>query len=263
MNTRLQVEHGVTEQVTGVDLVEWMVRGAAGDLASLDACRRRPPGASIQVRALRRGSGQDFRPSCGVLTQVAFPPDARGRDLGGDGTEVSACYDPLLAKLIVTAPDRADARCAPCSGALDRDPPAGIETNLGWLRAGRAQRGLRLAGRSPPRPGDVAYPSAPRASVLSGGPRHHGAGLSRPARATGTSACRPRGPMDALAFRLGNRLLGNPRRRRRAWSSPPHGPTLLFNARRALCLTGADFDAHPGWRAARPLRAVAARPARR
>src|SRR6516165_4931335 len=77
VNTRLQVEHGVTEQVTGVDLVEWMVRGAAGDFAFLDEPRPEPRGASIQARLYAEDPGQDYRPSSGVLTEVAFPAEAR------------------------------------------------------------------------------------------------------------------------------------------------------------------------------------------
>ena len=106
VNTRLQVEHGVTEQVTGVDLVEWMVRGAAGDFAFMDGWTAKPRGASIQARLYAEDPGQDYRPSSGVLTEVRFPAGARVDGWVADGTEVSAYYDPLLAKLIVTAPDR-------------------------------------------------------------------------------------------------------------------------------------------------------------
>ena len=62
VNTRLQVEHGVTEEVTGVDLVEWMVRGAAGELRSSTASAPSPQGASIQVRLYAEDPGKDFQP---------------------------------------------------------------------------------------------------------------------------------------------------------------------------------------------------------
>ena len=77
VNTRLQVEHGVTEQVTGVDLVEWMVRGAAGDYSFLDRFEAKPQGASIQVRLYAEDPAQDFRPSSGMLTEGAFPEGPR------------------------------------------------------------------------------------------------------------------------------------------------------------------------------------------
>jgi urea carboxylase len=82
VNTRLQVEHGVTEQVTGVDLVEWMVRGAAGDFAFLDVPPPEPKGASIQVRLYAEDPAQDYRPSSGVLTR-SFSRRRPRRRLGG------------------------------------------------------------------------------------------------------------------------------------------------------------------------------------
>ncbi len=77
VNTRLQVEHGVTEQVTGVDLVAWMIRGAAGDFGFLDDLLRIRRGASIQVRLYAEDPAQDYRPSSGRLIDVAFPEGPR------------------------------------------------------------------------------------------------------------------------------------------------------------------------------------------
>ena len=77
VNTRLQVEHGVTEEVNGIDLVEWMVRQAAGELPPLDQASIKPSGASIQVRLYAEDPGRDFRPSSGLLTHVAWPKDTR------------------------------------------------------------------------------------------------------------------------------------------------------------------------------------------
>ena len=76
VNTRLQVEHGVTEEVTGVDLVEWMVKEAAGEL-DLSGFKAKPKGASMQVRLYAEDPGKDFQPAAGVLTEVVFPADAR------------------------------------------------------------------------------------------------------------------------------------------------------------------------------------------
>jgi urea carboxylase len=75
VNTRLQVEHGVTEEVTGIDLVEWMVRQAAGEDFPLDVPA--PRSASIQARLYAEDPAHDFRPSSGLLTRAAFPDDAR------------------------------------------------------------------------------------------------------------------------------------------------------------------------------------------
>ena len=107
VNTRLQVEHGVTEEVTGVDLVEWMIRLAAGEALDLKA----PParGASIQVRLYAEDPGRQFRPSSGVLTHARFAANARIETWVEDGSEVTPFYDPLLAKIITVGEDRAAA----------------------------------------------------------------------------------------------------------------------------------------------------------
>ena len=117
VNTRLQVEHGVTEQVTGVDLVEWMVRLARGDAFELTAPE--PRGAAIQVRLYAEDPARQFQPSAGLLTEVVWPgaddvPGAQPSDIRVDGwvargTDVPPHYDPMLAKLIVTGRDRAEA----------------------------------------------------------------------------------------------------------------------------------------------------------
>ena len=239
VNTRLQVEHGVTEQVTGVDLVEWMVRGAAGDFAFLDGFEARPKGASIQARLYAEDPGQDYRPSSGVLTEVRFPTDARVDGWVNDGSEVSAFYDPLLAKLIVTAPDRSQAVAA-LQRALDDTRLAGIETNLGWLRQ-VARSEAFVTGKVTTRAlADIAY--RPRAvRVLSGGP---GTTIQDWPGRVGywDVGVPPSGPMDALAFRLANRLLGNPPEAA-GLEITALGPTLQFEADGEICLTGAAFDA--------------------
>ena len=107
VNTRLQVEHGVTEQVFGVDLVAWMLQLAAGDLPPLASLALRAQGASIQVRLYVEDPAQNFQPCAGLLTEVNFPNNARVDSWVERGTEVPAWYDPMLAKIIVTA----DRRC--------------------------------------------------------------------------------------------------------------------------------------------------------
>ena len=239
VNTRLQVEHGVTEQVTGVDLVEWMVRGATGDFSFLDGPPPEPKGASIQVRLYAEDPAQDYRPSSGVLTEVSFPDGVRSDGWVVDGTEVSAFYDPLLAKLIVTAEDR-PAAVAALQSALDETRLAGIETNLHWLRtvvrseafvsgevSTRALEGIVWA------PGTIQVLSGGPATTVQDWPGRQGywdVGVP------------PSGPMDALAFRLGNRLLGNGELAA-GLEITALGPTLKFNRPAVLCLTGAAFDA--------------------
>lgn len=239
VNTRLQVEHGVTEQVTGVDLVEWMVRGAAGDFAFLDGFSAEPRGHSIQVRLYAEDPGQDFRPSSGLLTEVIFPADCRVDGWVAAGSQVSAFYDPLLAKLIVTAPDRA-AAIAAMQKALAATRLAGIETNLAWLREVIADPAFTSGRVSTRALAAVAYhPQTIR--VLAGGPAT--TVQDWPGRigywAVGVP---PSGPMDARSFRLGNRLLGNPEGAA-GLEFTAAGPTLKFDAPARLCLAGADFAA--------------------
>jgi urea carboxylase len=239
VNTRLQVEHGVTEQVTSVDLVEWMVRGAAGDFAFLDGFAAAPRGAAIQVRLYAEDPAQDFRPSSGLLTEVDFPAGPRVDGWVAAGSQVSAFYDPMLAKLIVTAPDRG-AAIAALQRALDATRLMGIETNLDWLRT--VVRSEAFTSGKVSTAALAAIPYSPATiRVLSGGPST--TVQDYPGR-TGfwDVGVPPSGPMDALAFRLGNRLLGNAEGAA-GLEFTAAGPTLAFNAPARICLTGARFDA--------------------
>ncbi|HEY2344072.1 MAG TPA: biotin carboxylase N-terminal domain-containing protein, partial [Chthoniobacteraceae bacterium] len=101
VNTRLQVEHGVTELVTGLDLVEWMVRTAAGQPPDLAGYEHQPHGHSIQVRVYAEDPQKQFQPSSGLLTEVRFPDGVRCDHWIEAGAEISPFYDPLLAKLLV------------------------------------------------------------------------------------------------------------------------------------------------------------------
>ncbi|HMO44370.1 MAG TPA: urea carboxylase, partial [Phenylobacterium sp.] len=239
VNTRLQVEHGVTEQVTGVDLVEWMVRGAAGDFTFLDGFEARPSGASIQARLYAEDPGQDYRPSSGVLTEVVFPDGVRADSWVVDGAEVSAHYDPLLAKLIVTAPTR-EAAVQALADALDETRLAGLETNLEWLRQVARSEAFVSGQVSTRALSEIAF-SPQTVRVLSGGPAI--TVQDYPGReGFWDVGVPPSGPMDALSFRLGNRLLGNPETAA-GLEITALGPTLLFNRPARACLTGARLEA--------------------
>ena len=147
VNTRIQVEHGVTEEVTGVDLIEWMVRLAAGELPrSRHGLAPTPKGASIQARVYAEDPARGFRPGAGLLTEVDFPEGRRASRPGSrPGTEVTPFYDPMLAKIIARGDDR-DEAVAALAAALEATRLAGIETNLRYLR--RCSRpGLRERAR--------------------------------------------------------------------------------------------------------------------
>ena len=94
VNTRLQVEHGVTEEVTGFDLVEWMVLQASGDLPPLGSFSIVPRGHSFEARLYAEDAGLNFQPSSGRLTHVSFPAYVAGRDMGGTGNGSHALLRP-------------------------------------------------------------------------------------------------------------------------------------------------------------------------
>src|SRR5580698_6161463 len=111
VNTRLQVEHGVTEQVTGLDLVEMMIREAARELPPLESLRVEPKGWSIEARIYAEDPAKNFQPAPGKLTHVRFPGVdlARVETWVENGTEITPFYDPMIAKIIVTGADRTEA----------------------------------------------------------------------------------------------------------------------------------------------------------
>lgn len=133
VNTRLQVEHPVTECVTGLDLVECMLRVAADEAIDWARLQQAPQGAAIEVRIYAENPLKNFQPSPGVLTEVAFPQGVRVDTGVTTGSEVSAFYDPMIAKLIVQGASREEV-LAKLQAALDATQLHGITTNLDYLR---------------------------------------------------------------------------------------------------------------------------------
>ena len=132
MNTRLQVEHPVTEAITGLDLVEWQFRVAAGE--TLPPTPPVPDGHAVEARLYAEDPEHGFLPSSGRIMALEWPPGIR-IDTGVEvQTEVSPHYDPLIAKLIAKAPSREEA-LARLAAALDRTIVAGPRTNLRFLAA--------------------------------------------------------------------------------------------------------------------------------
>jgi len=238
VNTRLQVEHPITESVTGVDLVEWMVRTAAGEAPDLS--RELPiHGASIEVRLYAEDPARDFQPSPGTLTEVFFPKDARVDTWVATGTEVSPHYDPMLAKIIVWGKDRTEA-LARLHHVLSATRVAGISTNLDYLRAIIASDFFREGNVATNRLANFSFtPSAVEVLV----PGTYTSVQDYPGRLgywdIGTP---PSGPMDAYAFRLANRIVGN-HESAAALECTLVGPHLRFYCDTLIALTGAPSKA--------------------
>ncbi|MBW4520607.1 MAG: urea carboxylase [Scytolyngbya sp. HA4215-MV1] len=239
VNTRLQVEHGVTEKVCGIDLVEWMVRLAAGDSAFLQNYQHQPQGHSIQVRIYAEDAHKNFQPSAGLLSEVRFPETVRCDAWIEAGTEVTPYYDPLLAKVIVYGENR-QAAIAQLQSALQASEIAGIETNLDYLRQAIA-RPKFIQGIVSTR--DLnAFVYQPRTiDVLDAGT--YTTIQDYPGRiGYWDVGVPPSGPMDHLAFRLANRILGNPESAA-GLECTVMGPSLRFNCDTVICLTGAAMKA--------------------
>ena len=239
VNTRLQVEHGVTEEVTGIDLVEWMLLQAAGELPALESFKIEPAGASMQVRLYAEDPNKNFQPSSGVLTGIEFAQDARIETWVERGSEIPPYYDPMIAKIIVKAKNRKDA-LQKMHDALASTRVDGIETNLEYLRqivtdqvfAGGKQTTRYLNGfHYQPNTIDVLEPGVQ--STIQDYPGRLGYwNIGVP----------PSGPMDAVSFRLCNRLLDNPADAA-ALELTVTGPTLRFNRDTVIALTGAAMSA--------------------
>ncbi|MCL7743585.1 urea carboxylase [Guyparkeria hydrothermalis] len=240
VNTRLQVEHGVTEEVTGVDLVEWMVRGAADDLPDLETLR--PAGVdghSIQVRLYAEDPGKNFQPSTGLLTEVSWPADTRIETWVESGTEISPFYDPMVTKLIVHAPDR-EAAIAKLREALDHTAIHGLETNLLYLRQVATDAGFTGGHYTTAHLAGIEY-RAPTIEVIKPGTQT--TIQDYPGRVGYWDiGVPPSGPMDMLAFRQANRLVGNPEDVA-GLELTVNGPTLKFNTDATIALAGAAMAA--------------------
>ena len=244
VNTRLQVEHGVTEEVFGVDLVEWMVRLGAGDELPLNK-ERTPKGHSIQARIYAEDPVKNFQPCAGLLSRVDWQAKAtdgmrtRIDTWVESGTQVPALFDPMLAKVIVTADDRASA-IQGLAETLDQSELYGIETNLLYLKSILKDEEVKAGLVWTQKLNKMQF-SDPAIDVISGGTQttvqdvpgrigHWDVGIP------------PSGPFDEYSFRLGNRLLGN-NEDCAGLEITLKGPVLVFQKATQIILTGAETSA--------------------
>lgn len=239
VNTRLQVEHGVTEEVYSVDLVEWMVQLAANELPEFDeiAAPLEAQGHAIQVRLYAEDPYRDFQPCPGLLTNVSFP---HGEGVRIDawvesGIEVSPYFDPMVAKVIVHDTGRVQA-LAKLSNVLAEIRLYGSETNLNYLQALLKDKVLLAGEVTTCYLNDFSW-QPNRIDVLSAGT--HTTIQDYPARSgywhVGVP---PSGPFDSYSFRLANRLLNNSANCS-GLEITMQGPTLKFSSNTAVVLGGA------------------------
>ena len=239
VNTRLQVEHGVTEEVTGIDLVAWMVQQASGDLPPLSTFSIQPHGHSFEARLYAEDAGRGFQPSIGRLTHVQFPDGVRVETWIEPGTEITPYYDPMAAKLIVRGADRPSALAA-LQSALAETQLRGIETNLDYLRKVCASPEFAIGAVTTSFLSRFAYQRT-AIEVLAGGTQT--TVQDAPGRlGFWNVGVPPSGPMDSLALRLANRLVGN-NDGAAGLEMAVSGPELRFGCDAVIALVGAPMEA--------------------
>ena len=239
VNTRLQVEHGITEEVYGVDLVEWMIKEAAGDLKGIEKFKAVPSGHSIEVRVYAEDCINNFRPSSGKVDDVIFSDKARVETWIRKNIEVSSLYDPMLAKLIVHSDTRENA-VEKMLDVLNESRVYGLTTNLQYLKSLIVTDNYK-DGKLFTKMLDGFLPEEFALEVLDGGVQ------STVQDAYGmigywTVGVPPCGAMDAYSFKIGNKLLGNDLNAA-GIELTMRGGTYRFRTAASFCITGADMSA--------------------
>lgn len=239
VNTRLQVEHGVTEEVTGIDLVEWMIKEASGELKDVSSLVPQTKGHSIQVRIYAEDCHNQFQPSIGMIDDVIWPKDVRIETSIQKGVNISPYYDPMIAKVIVHDKNREGA-IHKLQQALSKMRIYGVTTNLQYLEQ-LLNEEIVQTGTIHTKLLDSFQPVESSIEVLDGGLQTTIQDF--PGRIgfwdVGVPPC---GPMDSFAFRIGNQLLGN-KLDATGLEMTLRGGSYRFRAPMTICLTGADMQA--------------------
>ncbi len=246
VNTRLQVEHGVSEEVYGVDLVQWMVEQAHQPLNDLTQRRAQlqPKGHAIQVRVYAENPALDFQPAAGLLSHVDWFESTESANKQRidtwvqSGVEVSSYFDPMLAKVIVWGEDREHARKA-LLNSLQKSDIYGIETNIAYtstLLNDPLFTEVTMSTRSLNSwhcPAEIIEVLSPGTmTTIQDFPGRQGyweVGVP------------PSGPFDNYSFNLGNRLLNNASHCA-GLEITIQGPRLKFHADSEVIITGAEID---------------------
>jgi urea carboxylase len=239
VNTRLQVEHGVTEAVFGVDLVEWMIRQAAGEFQLPAQDSLIAMGAAIEARIYAEIPAEDFRPASGIITNFISPPGLRVDTWVESGAAVSPFYDPMIAKFIATGATR-DEAIDNLRAGLKASDISGIETNADYCHDILNLPDFRVGSMTTRTLAGFAY-HPQTVAVLDGGA--HSSLQSLPGRlGFWEVGVPPSGPMDNKSFAAANALLGNAPGTT-ALELTLTGPTLNFFCPATIALTGAAMTA--------------------
>lgn len=242
VNARLQVEHGVTELVTGLDLVEWMLRIGSGETVLPPTPT--PRGAALQARLYAEDPERDFRPAPGLITQLALPVETDRSELRIDswvtpGLTISSNFDPMIAKVLAWAPTR-DEAITRLAGALKQATVGGIQTNLPFLHLALALESFRTVAHHTKTADAMALPGG-SVEVLAPGTQSTVQDVQGRLGYWHVGVP-PSGAFDNRALAYANACVGN------GENCPGlemvvEGPTLKFNAARRCALSGAALDA--------------------
>ena len=239
VNTRLQVEHGITEEIFGLDLVAMMVKQAAGELYELESMDLSPQGWAMEVRINAEDPARNFRPSTGIVSHAVFPEGVRLDTWIENGTSVTAYYDNLLAKLIVKGKNRQETIQA-MSKAIRHSNIYGLESNLHYLGEIINTEWFKAGVVSTNKLASFDF-HAPSVEVLSAGTQT--TVQDWPGRiGYWHVGVPPSGPMDSLSFRLVNKILGNDEAAA-GLECTLTGPKLRFHSDTQIALGGAAMSA--------------------
>ncbi|CAB4253695.1 similar to Saccharomyces cerevisiae YBR208C DUR1,2 Urea amidolyase, contains both urea carboxylase and allophanate hydrolase activities, degrades urea to CO2 and NH3 [Maudiozyma barnettii] len=234
VNTRLQVEHPVTEMVTGLDLVEMMIKIAADDPPDFSKLNVSLSGASMEARLYAENPVKDFRPSPGQIVDIEFPKWARVDTWVKKGTIVSSEYDPLIAKIIVYGKDRSEA-LSNLNKALQETKVYGCVTNIGYLRSIASSSMFENVALCTSTLNSYTYDSGSFEIILPGA---HTSIQGYPGRkGYWRIGVPPSGPMDSYSFRLANRIVGN-NQDEAGIEITLTGPTIKFNTDTIIAIAG-------------------------
>lgn len=237
VNARLQVEHPITEMVTGLDLVEWMLYIAADDPPDFSQ-EIKVTGASMEARLYAENPVKDFMPSPGQITEVSFPEWARIDGWVEKGTVISAEYDPTIAKIIVHGKDRADALRL-LRQALNETVVYGCITNVDYLRSiansdmfAEAKVATKVLDSFDYKPTAFEILSPGAYTTVQDYPGRKGYWhIGVP----------PSGCMDEYSFRVANRIVGNDKKAP-GIEITLTGPKILFHHDAIISVTGGTVD---------------------